>query len=106
MHRLIASTVALIALVGGAAHAEDATMRVRIGDLNLHHEDGAKVALQRIKTAATKFCGNDITSPIDFAASVTSCRKGMTEKAVVQLNAPLVTALYAPRLSTTQYARR
>ena len=40
MHRLIASTVALIALVGGAAHAQDATMRVRIGDLNLHHEDG------------------------------------------------------------------
>ena len=106
MHRLIASTVALIALVGGAAHAEDATMRVRIGDLNLHHEDGAKVALQRIKSAATRFCGSEITSPLEFAKQVNSCRKDMTEKAVVQLNAPLVTALYPPRTSTTQYARR
>ena len=81
-------------------------MRVRIGDLNLHHEEGAKVALHRIKSAATRFCGGEITSPLEFANSVNSCRKDMTEKAVVQLNTPLVTALYAPRASTTQYARR
>lgn len=106
MHRFVASTVALIALVGSAAHAEEGTMRVPIGDLNVHHEDGAKVALQRIKSSARTFCRHDITSPLEFASASVACRKAMTEKAVVQLNAPLVTALYAPAKSSSQFARR
>ena len=106
MHRLIVSAAVALALIGTVAHAEDGTMRVRVGDLNLQHQDGAKVALQRIKSAATAFCGGEVTSPLEFAQSVRSCRKAMTGKAVAQLDAPLVTALYAPTTSTTQLARR
>ena len=108
MHRLIASTVALIALVGGAAHAEDATMRVRIGDLNLHHEDGAKVALRRIKAASSNFCGEgQVYRSVEGTTNIRKCRKTMTDKAVAQLGAPLVTALYTPATSSpTELARR
>ncbi|HVK41069.1 MAG TPA: UrcA family protein [Phenylobacterium sp.] len=106
MHRLIVSAAVLVALIGTAAHAEEGTMRVQVGDLNLQHQDGAKVALQRIKSAAAAFCNGEVTSPLEYAQSVRSCRKTMTHKAVGQLGAPLVTALYAPAASTTQLARR
>ena len=53
MHRLIVSAAVLITLVGTAARAEEGTMRVRLGDLNIREEAGAQVALRRIKAASS-----------------------------------------------------
>lgn len=106
MHRLIISAAVVVALTGTAVHAEEGTMRIRVGDLNLQQPDDAKVALQRIKSAASAFCKDGVTSPLEFTQAVRSCRKDMTGRAVEQLNAPLVTAIYAPATSTTQLARR
>jgi UrcA family protein len=106
MHRLIVSAAVLVALMATAAHAEEETMRVRVGDLNLQHQDGAKVALRRIKSAATSFCGGEVNTPLELSRSFRSCRQAMTGKAVEQLDAPLVTALYAPATSTRQLAQR
>ena len=107
MYRSIIPAAVLIALLAStAAHAQEDVMRVRIGDLNLQQEYGAKVALRRIKSAATSFCGGEVNTPLELSRSFRSCRQAMTGKAVGQLDAPLVTALYAPATSTRQLAQR
>ena len=106
MRSLIVTTLAALALSGFAAHAEEAAMRVRIGDLNVHEEPGARAALRRIKFAADNFCGA-ISGPLSVTRASKECRKEMTDKAVAKLDAPMVTALYAPQTATTtQLARR
>ncbi|WP_082601978.1 UrcA family protein [Phenylobacterium sp. Root700] len=97
MHRLIVSTFALLALIGTAAHAEQGTMRVQVQDLNLNAAPGAQIALRRIKSASTVFCGGVVTHPVGSGLAEAACSKAMTAKAVAQLNAPLVTALYSPQ---------
>jgi UrcA family protein len=78
--------------------AEDGQMRVRLSDLNLHNAEGAKVALQRIHYGADVFCqANEGRRPMGVAAQVSECVSRMSGKAVVALNAPLVTALYEKR---------
>ena len=107
MRSLIVTSLAALALSGFAAHAEEATMRVRIGDLNVHEEPGARAALRRIKYAATNFCGPINGYPLTLTRASKECRKEMTDKAVAKLDAPVVTALYAPQTATTtQLARR
>lgn len=107
MRSLIVTTLAALALSGFAAHAEEATMRVRVGDLNVHEEPGARAALRRIKFAASNFCGPINGYPLGVTRAAKECRKEMTDKAVAKLDAPVVTALYAPATSTaTQLARR
>ena len=108
MHRLIVSAAVLITLVGTAARAEEGTMRVRLGDLNIREEAGAQVALRRIKAASSDFCGEgQVYRSVEGTTNIRKCRKTMTDKAVAQLGAPLVTALYTPATSSpTELARR
>ncbi len=108
MHRLIVSTFALLALIGTAAHAEQGTMRVQVQDLNLNAESGAQIALRRIKSASSVFCGGVVIRPVGSALAEASCSQAMTAKAVARLNAPLVTALYSPESQegATRLARR
>ena len=109
MYRSIVPTAVLIALVAGAAYAQEDTMRVRIGDLNLQQEYGAKVALRRIKSASESFCGGHMIPAAELSRPVRKCRQTMTDKAVAQLDAPLVTAIYEPsgtRKAATELARR
>ncbi len=105
MYRLVLPTLAVLALsMASVAHAEEGVMRVRIGDLNVHSDAGARSALKRIKFAATKFCGPEY-GYTGYNREIWKCQKDMTQKAVTKLDAPLVTALYAPH-STTQLAQR
>lgn len=107
MRSLIVTTLAALALSGFAAHAEEATMRVRVGDLNVHEEPGARAALRRIKYAVNNFCGPINGYPLGITRASKECRKDMTDKAVAKLDAPMVTALYAPAtVASTQLARR
>lgn len=110
MYRSIVPAAVLVALLAStAAHAQEDVMRVRIGDLNLQQEYGAKVALRRIKSASDAFCGGHKISAMEFHRQITKCRQTMTDKAVAQLDAPLVTAIYEPkgeRKAATELARR
>jgi UrcA family protein len=106
MHRLVLPTLAVLALsMATGAHAEEGVMRVKVGDLNVRSDAGARTAFKRINLAARDFCGPLQGYSFDYASNVRKCRKEMTEKAVTKLDAPLVTALYAPQ-SATQLARR
>lgn len=108
MRRLIVSTFTLLALISPAAHAQEATMRVSVHDLNLNAEPGAQIALRRIKSASVAFCGGAVIRPVGSALATEACSKTMTAKAIAQLDAPLVTALYSPgnQESAAKLARR
>lgn len=80
-------------------------MRVKVGDLNVHTDTGARTAFQRINIAARNYCGPLQGYSASYAVEVRTCRQDMVDKAVSKLNAPLVTAIYAPQ-AATQLARR
>lgn len=106
MHRLVLPTLAVLALsVAGGARAEEGVMRVKVGDLNVHSDAGARSAFKRINNAARDFCGPLQGYSAGYPAQVRACRKEMVDKAVAKLDAPLVTALYTPQ-AATQLARR
>ncbi|MEO8114420.1 MAG: UrcA family protein [Phenylobacterium sp.] len=97
-HRIdiAAALAALTVLAGGAAHAQDGAMTVRINDLNVAGEPGARIALNRIRQAAVQFCGEGETRDLGRMVQQKGCVKQMTRKAVETLNAPRVTSLYDP----------
>jgi len=88
-----AAAFALALAASGAAAAEDATMRVRVGDLNVRSEAGAQAALGRIQVAAATFCGGRDARDLTTVAQQRACVDRMTGKAVDALSAPKVSAL-------------
>lgn len=95
----LAAAIAACGLMAGAAQAhpqeQERTMRVYVGDLNVHNEAGARQALSRIRAAASRFCGPTDPS-MRFYQGYRACIGEMTGKAVAKLDAPRVTALYQP----------
>lgn len=83
------------------AHAETQTMAhvaVPYADLNLGTNDGADAMLNRIQRAATRACGGrPETGPLMLVQrqAFNECRAQAISETVIDLNAPLVTALRA-----------
>jgi UrcA family protein len=88
-----AAALALALAASGVASAEDGTMSVRIGDLNVRSDAGAKAALARIHSAAASFCGGETARDLATIAQQRACVHRMTGKAVDTLGAPKVSAL-------------
>jgi len=104
---ILCAALAASAFMGAmtAAQAEDGQMRVKLGDLNLATDDGAKTALVRIQSQADSFC--EVSSgrqSLERVAVENRCVTSMTRKSVAQLNAPLVTALLEGRSASAQSA--
>lgn len=95
MTRFVISVAALtLALAASSvASAEDASMSVRVGDLNVQSDAGARAALTRIRVAASSFCGGAGSRDLGVIAEQRACVDRMSAKAVDSLNAPKVTAL-------------
>lgn len=92
----LAAALAATAFMAGNVHAQEQhTMRVYIGDLNVQSEQGAKQALRRIRSEASDFCGPQDPTLRSYQGYKT-CTREMTAKAVAQLDAPRVSALYKP----------
>jgi UrcA family protein len=71
---------------------------VHYADLNIATEQGAKIMLQRIERAATKACGgrptfSSYTGSLDNTFG--ECRDRAIQRAVKQLDAPMLTRIYA-----------
>jgi UrcA family protein len=80
------------------ARAEEASMRVKLADLNLTTQAGAQIALARIRWSAGVFCeASPGLKALERSAPVDRCVGDMTRKGVSQLGAPLVTALLEGR---------
>ena len=95
-YSILAAFLATTVLTAGAAQAQNDIMVVRIGDLNVASTQGAQVALHRIKSAAAQFCSDGDSRDLGRIAEHRSCQTRMVAKAVRSLDAPVVTALYAP----------
>jgi len=70
---------------------------VHYGDLNLNVERDAKIMLQRIERAAKKACGghaavSSYTGTLE--RTFEECRGNAVQRALKQLDAPLVTRIY------------
>lgn len=72
------------------------TIDVPYGDLNLSRRAGAEVALSRIRAAATQVCGGQPENlDLTAFARYRSCVSAAVRNAVADLNAEMVTQLYA-----------
>jgi UrcA family protein len=92
-----AAALALAFAASGAASAQDGTMRVRVGDLNVQSDAGAQAAFSRIRAASAKFCGGEGSLDLAIKAAQRTCVDSMSSKAVDSLNAPKVSALSGRR---------
>jgi len=86
---------AALSLASGAAFAQPDQMIVRVGDLNLSTPQGAAVALQRIDSAATQFCGGEPQREIGRLLEQHKCVARMTDLAVGKLDSVRVTQLHS-----------
>lgn len=96
-----AAAAAMTLMAWGASPAlaqtssDTAQMSVRVGDLNLRSDNGAKVALRRITSTSKSFCGGDPgRRTLAEQMETSKCVKRMTYMAVNKLDAPMVTAQY------------
>jgi UrcA family protein len=87
-------------LAGSLAGMAQATTPVRnvhqqvvsYADLNLESEADAAILLSRIESAARKVCGYYLSPvPIELQSNLRTCAKEATARAVVDVNAPLLT---------------
>lgn len=76
---------------------ETVSVKVPLADLNLRRTPGARIALQRISSAARDICGNPANLRLDSAARSRACSRETVDRAVVTLDNPIVTALNAQR---------
>jgi len=80
------------------------SVRVRIGDLDLHSEVGAKTALQRIQVAARRICGPAEHPTLAEWAALRACLAATVNNGVESLGDPLVTALNGGSTPTERLA--
>lgn len=104
---------AMLSLTAGAAAAQQnddgpRSVVVKYGDLNLDSQAGARVMLARIRSAASRACGEAVDiAMLDRFALYSHCRTASIDQAVRALNAPLVTAMAGGQgAAETQFAQR
>jgi UrcA family protein len=93
-----------IADPSGIGQTYQVSRTVRLADVDLHTTDGAKVAAWRIRRAADYVCGGDEMIG-RMSADFASCRSGAIDRALVTLDAPLVSAALGRPTVTDMAAR-
>jgi UrcA family protein len=101
MNRSINAIVIGLSLVGvaqTAAAREEAPRQKEVffADLNLNKEAGAAALLKRLTLAARSVCDDKPLGPMNMSHknSAFACRKATLQKAVADVNHPVVTAMY------------
>lgn len=112
MIRTFASLIAAVAIAGAMvapASAERITQTTSISvsyaDLDLNRVEGVITLSKRLERAADRVCGK-IQRGMTYRMQreVTSCREASVAKAVAAIDAPLLTAFYAPTDNGTRFA--
>lgn len=95
---VFALALALAAPAASFAAPEGGVLQVKVsyGDVNLNTTKGAVRLLHRLDRAATEVCGGAILrNPIDVEmARASDCYRAAMDRSVVQVNAPVLSALY------------
>ena len=100
--KLLLAAVAATTFLGAASVStgafgadEIAQMKVALAGVDTRSGPGADQALRRIQRTAEQFCGYSLEErQIGRRMKAKACAQQMTYKAVHQLDAPMVTALY------------
>jgi UrcA family protein len=93
-----------VAEPSGVGRIYTVSKTVRLGDVDLHTTDGAKVAAQRIQRAADYLCGGD-QAFVRMSEEFASCRSASIDRALATLDAPLVSEALGRPTSTDMAAR-
>ena len=91
------SLAAGLGAAGAAAAREPASARVFYGDLDLSTPQGAKAMFRRIRVQAESLCQpsrSPVIVPGQRPADNARCRADAVQRAVLRLQAPMVTAEY------------
>lgn len=91
MTRSIALIAAAFALTVGAAHAQEASVHINAGKLNLNNAADAKILYRQLTDAAAEVCGG-YPSRISEMGLFERCYRPTLDEAVARVHAPLVTA--------------
>jgi UrcA family protein len=95
-HFSSALALAAALAIGGAASAasvdpsEHVVVIVKTSDTDLHTAAGAKTLALRIRNAAAEACGRDVPIAVRFSDGFIRCREATIDRAIKDLNAPLV----------------
>jgi UrcA family protein len=90
----VMGTAALCSALSTSAAAEDVpTKTVRFNDLDISKSDGAKVLYSRIRAAARDVCELSTGADPIMRAAVKGCIEKAVDKAVKDVNAPMLTYL-------------
>jgi UrcA family protein len=92
---LVAATLVASAEPASARSDESSiSVRVSFADLDINHPAGADKLLKRIERAADTVCGGEPSDPLLVESlDYRHCRGDAIRKAVIQANAPMLTAL-------------
>lgn len=93
MIRLAAAVALMVMGAATLAPADDRAVTVRVDDLDLADPAGARVALERARSAAEAFCGAPDALTAEGREATQACREQMTRRAVSAMHAPLVSAM-------------
>jgi len=100
LRRIISISAAAVISLTSAAWALEvrgpaAGIEVSYGDLDVTHAQGASVLLARISSAAHRVCGPEpANQDLGRIGEYRRCVHGAVERAVGELNIPLVSRLY------------
>src|SRR5579859_1577838 len=89
-----ASALTLAANASAQTSDEPTSVTVSYADLDLGHAAGARVLLQRIRSASTRACGGqpdlrEVQQVTDFV----KCREKATRAAIAEVDSPILTAV-------------
>jgi len=102
-----AALTAGVATAAAAAEPERLSVPVKVGDLNIRSEAGAKAALGRIHRAAVTICGETDSKQLARQAMIDACVRDAVNTTVAQANSPALAALNGtPMQATTLAAAR
>ena len=111
LRSLLPSLILGAALATGAAanaaELERLSVPVKVGDLDIRSEAGAKVALHRIQHAAVTICGETDSKQLARQAMIDACVRDAVNATVASANSPALAALNGtPMQATTLAAAR
>ena len=110
LRSLLPMLLAATALATGAtaaAQPERMSVPVKVGDLDIRSEAGAKVALNRIRRAAVTICGETDSKQLARQALIDACIRDSVNTTVAQAGSPALAALNGtPMQATTLAAAR
>lgn len=100
-----ALSVSAVATAAAAPASDTTSMKVRIADLDLGSEPGARVALQRIRQAARTICGAEPDSrSLERQTLHATCVRDVVDRTVASADRPALTAVNGGPVVTTTLA--